>query len=93
MLNGRQESRRLNPLKTSGTAISARRSLVIPWPLSPDTSARVPALSANIAGRDLNVHGDFNSSNKIAGNRERPNVANKDCEPQQKHCPRFFIHF
>lgn len=54
---------------------------------------QVPALSANIAGRDLNVHGDFNSSNKIAGNWERPNVANKDCEPQQKHCPRFFIHF
>lgn len=54
---------------------------------------QVPALSANIAGQDLNVHGDFNYSNKIAGNRERPNVANKDCEPQQKHCPRFFIHF
>lgn len=93
MLNGRQESRRLKPIKNKRHGHFRPEEPCYPVAAFPGYVRQVPTLSANIAGRNLNVHGDFNSSNKIAGNRERPNVANKDCEPQQKHCPRFFIHF
>lgn len=74
-----------------GTAVPLRGSLAIPWTFFRTRSRQASVLPANAAGQNLNVHGNFNSSNKIPENRKRPDAANKDGKPQQKRCRRFLF--